>query len=150
MRLLNLLIFIGIGGLFGACGSYSDDEISQFDIRIEKYLKSKNIDCKKSASGLYFKIVEEGEGDFVQYKDKVSVIYKGTFLDGAVFDEQKKPVELPVSAQINAWKELMLQLKKGSKAYMVVPPHLGYGPYEVSKIPSNSILVFELEVVDVL
>ncbi len=99
---------------------------------------------------MYYKILEEGEGEFIQFTDKVMVKYKGTLLNGNVFDEQTEPIELPVSEQMNAWKELMLQLRKGSKAYMVAPPQLGYGEYTVDKIPSNSILVFELEVVDVI
>ncbi len=150
MKILNVLLLFVVSAVLFSCGSYSDDEISEFDQRIEKYLRSKKIECKKSASGLYYKILDEGEGDLILYKDKVSVRYRGTFLNGTEFDKQVDLVELPVADQINAWKELMLQLKKGSKAYMIVPPHLGYGPYEVAKIPSNSILVFELEVVDVL
>lgn len=150
MKFLTLFLLIGFSLVLFSCGSYSEEELSQFDKDIASYLKTQKMDCTKSASGLYYKILEEGEGDFIQFTDKVSVTYKGTFLDGKVFDEQKEPIEMAVSDQMNAWKELMLQLKKGSKAYMVVPPHLGYGSYKVEKIPSNSTLVFELEVVDVL
>ena len=150
MKRLNFFLFALVSTLLFSCGSYSDEELTGFDQEIEKYMKSNNIDCEKSASGLYYKIIEEGEGDFIQFTDKVSVKYKGNLLGGKVFDEQIEPIEMPVSAQINAWKELMLQLKKGSKAYMIVPPHLGYGEYSVDKIPSNSILVFELEVVEVI
>lgn len=150
MKRLNFFLFTLVSALLFSCGSYSDEELSKFDKKIEKHLKSKGIQCEKSASGLYYKILEEGEGDFIQFTNKVLVKYKGTFLDGEVFDEQTEPVELPVAEQMNAWKELMIQLKKGSKAFMVVSPQLGYGQYEVEKIPSNSILVFELEVVDVI
>lgn len=150
MKRLNFLLFALISTVLFSCGSYSDEELNEFDTRIQKYMKSNHIDCKKSESGLYYKIIEEGEGDFIQFTDRVSVKYKGTFMGGEKFDEQTEPIEMAVSAQINAWKELMLQLKKGSKAYMIVPPHLGYGEYEVDKIPPNSILIFELEVVDVM
>lgn len=150
MKRINFFLFALISVLLVSCDSYSDEELSKFDKKIEKYLKRKNIKCEKSASGLYYKIREEGEGEFIQFTDKVMVKYKGTLLNGDVFDEQTEAIELPVSEQINAWKELMLQLKKGSKAYMVAPPQLGYGQYEVDKISPNSILVFELEVVDVI
>lgn len=150
MKRLNFLLFTVISTLLASCGSYSDQELSEFDQEIQKYMKSNKIDCEKSASGLYYKIIEEGDGDFIQFTDKVLVKYKGSFLGGKVFDEQKEVIEMAVSEQINAWKELMLQLKKGSKAYMIVSPQLGYGEYKVDKIPPNSILVFELEVVDVL
>ena len=150
MKRLNFLLFAVISTLLFSCGSYSEGELSEFDQEIEKYMKSNKIDCEKSGSGLYYKIIEEGEGDFIQFTDKVLVKYRGTLLGGKKIDEQTEPIEMAVSAQINAWKELMLQLKKGSKAYMIVPPHLGYGEYTVDKIPPNSILVFELEIVDVL
>ncbi|MFK7787538.1 MAG: FKBP-type peptidyl-prolyl cis-trans isomerase [Crocinitomicaceae bacterium] len=150
MKHINFFLIALISVLLVSCDSYSDQELTKFDKKIGKYLKRKNIQCEKSASGLYYKILDEGEGELIQFTDKVMVTYKGTLLNGNVFDEQTEPIELPVSEQMNAWKELMLQLKKGSKAYMVAPPQLGYGEYTVDKIPSNSILVFELEVVDVL
>jgi FKBP-type peptidyl-prolyl cis-trans isomerase FkpA len=150
MKRLNLFLFALVSTLLFSCGSYSDDELATFDKKIDKHLKKKNIECEKSASGLYYEILEEGEGEFVQFTNKVLVKYKGTFLNGDVFDEQTEPVEMAVSEQINAWKELMLQLKKGSKAYMVAPPQLGYGEYKIEKVPPNSILVYELEIVDVL
>ena len=150
MKRLNFLLFALVSTVLFSCGSYSDEELNEFDATIQKYMKSNHIDCEKSESGLYYKIIEEGEGDFIQFTDRVSVKYKGTFIGGEKFDEQTEPIEMAVTEQINAWKELMLQLKKGSKAYMIVPPHLGYGEYEVDKIPSNSILIFELEVVDVM
>lgn len=150
MKRLNFILFVTIAIFASSCGSYSEEELTNFDTKIQKYMKRKHIDCEKSASGLYYKILEEGEGDLIQFTDKVSVTYKGTFLDGKKFDEQTEPIEMAVSEQMNAWKELMLQLKKGSKAYMIVPPHLGYGEYKVDKIPSNSTLIFELEIVDVM
>ncbi len=149
MKYLNFLFVALLSLSFASCDSYSDEEIKGFDTKIEKYLKRKNIQCEKSASGLYYKILEEGEGDFIQFTDKVMVKYKGSFMSGETFDEQTEPIELAVSQQINAWKEIMLQLKKGSKAYLVAPPQLGYGGYKIEKVPPNSILIFELEVVEV-
>ena len=142
MKRITLFLFALTSLLIASCDSYSDEELADFDKKIEKHLKKKNIECEKSASGLYYKILEEGEGEFIQFTNKVSVTYKGTFLDGKIFDEQTEPIELPVAEQINAWKEIMLSLKKGAKAYMVVPPQLGYGSYEVAKIKPNSILIF--------
>lgn len=149
MKYVYFLLLAFSAALLVGCDSYSDEELEAFDTKIEKYLKRKNIQCEKSASGLYYKILEEGEGDFIQFTDKVMVTYKGSFMSGETFDEQTEPIELAVSEQINAWKEIMLQLKKGSKAYLVAPPQLGYGGYKIEKVPPNSILIFELEVVEV-
>lgn len=147
MRKLSGLLILFI---LGACATYSDEELKSFDNKIKSYLKKKDIICEKSSSGLYYKIIEEGEGDYIQYKDHVHFKYKGEFIDGKVFDEQKDPVEFDVSTLIAGWKEIMLELKPGGKAYLVVPPHLGYGTKNLDDIPKNSILVYELEVVEVI
>ena len=132
-----------------SCKTYSDDDLKVFDKEIEAYIKSKNLELERSESGLYFTIIEEGEGDEILYSNNVSFTYKGTLLNGDVFDEQNEPVTFKVNQLIGAWKEIMLDLKKGGKAFLIAPHQLGYGDRELDKIPANSILVFEMEVTDV-
>jgi len=143
IRFLSIL-FLGI--ILASCTTYSEDEKNEFDERIEKYLKKKKIKCKRSSSGLYYKIVDPGEGELIKLKDRVQFTYKGTFLNGKVFDEQTEPVEFDVQSLIGAWKEVMLYLRPGGKAFLVTPPQLGYGEHDLDDIPPNSVLVFELEV----
>ena len=146
---MKYLLIIVTVLILASCKTYSDEELNRFDEQIELYLEKKSIECKRSSSGLYYKIIEPGEGKTIQYRDHVSFTYKGTLLDGTVFDDQKEPVEFEVSALIGAWKEIMLELKKGGKAYLISPPQLGYGSHHLDDIPENSILIFEMEVVDV-
>lgn len=140
---------MGVLVINSSCKTYSDDDLKVFDKEIEAYIKSKNLDLERSESGLYFTIIEEGEGDEILYSNNVSFTYKGTLLNGNVFDEQKEPVTFKVNQLIGAWKEIMLDLKKGGKAFLIAPPQLGYGDRELDQIPANSILVFEMEVTDV-
>lgn len=136
--------------LFSACGpTYSEEEKSDFDIQIEKYLKENKKECIRSSSGLYYKIIEQGKGRKIKYTDKVAFTYKGELLDGTVFDNQTEPVEFDVNILIAAWKEIMLELNEGGKAFLVAPPQLGYGTHELDDIPPNSILVFTMEVKEV-
>jgi len=135
--------------ILSSCATYSEEDIKGFDKEIQAYLKKKNIECTKSPSGLYFKIIDEGEGRPIQYKDKVSFTYRGELLSGRIFHEQREPVEFEVSKLIGCWKEVMLNLKPGGKAYLVSPPQLGYGTNKLDGIPKSSILVFEMEVVEV-
>ncbi|MBL4863095.1 MAG: FKBP-type peptidyl-prolyl cis-trans isomerase [Crocinitomicaceae bacterium] len=147
---MKYLLLVATAFLFVGCGpSYSDVQKNNFDHEIQQYLNKHNISCEKSPSGLYYKIIEEGEGKKIQFKDHVSFKYRGEFVDGTVFDEQETPVEYKVEALIGAWKEIMLELKKGGKAYLIAPPQLGYGTHDLDDIPANSILIYELEVVDV-
>ena len=149
--MIRILSILSIGLVLLSCGeTYSKEEKTDFDKRIERYLKKKNIKCTRSSSGLYYKIVDPGEGDLIKLKDRVSFTYKGTFLNGKVFDERQEPVEFSVQTLIGAWKEVMLYLRPGGKAFIVTPPQLGYGEHDLDDIPPNSILVFELEVKSVL
>lgn len=129
-----------------ACKTYSEEDKKNFDAQIKNYLKEKNISCERSESGLYYQIIEPGEGENIQYLDSVTFTYKGTFLDGNNFYSPKEPVTYAVKDLIGAWKEIMLELKPGAKAFLVAPPHLGYGDRKLDDIPENSILVFEMEI----
>lgn len=145
--LLSLILLVFC---LSSCGdTYSDEQMKGFDTKIKKHLKKKDIECERSSSGLYYKIIEEGEGRKIQYNDIVSFTYTGRLLNGKMFDDKKDPVEFEVSKLIGCWKEIMLNLKPGGKAYLVSPPQLGYATHELNDIPPNSILEFELEIVSV-
>jgi FKBP-type peptidyl-prolyl cis-trans isomerase len=131
------------------CRTYSDDDKQNFDKQIKAYLKSKNIVCKRSDSGLYYKIIEPGDGNYIRFQDIVTFKYEGRLIDGELFDNQKEPIEFRVRDLIAAWKEIMLELKPGAKAFLVAPPQLGYGDHKLDDIPQNSILIYEIEITDV-
>lgn len=146
----QLLVFLAPLILLTACQTYSDDDKKGFDKEIQAHLDKEGIECERSSSGLYFKIIEPGEGELIKYQDKVEFTYKGTLLDGTVFDEQlEETVEFNVRELIGAWKEIMLELRAGGKAFLVAPPQLGYGDRELEDIPANSILVFEMAIIAV-
>jgi FKBP-type peptidyl-prolyl cis-trans isomerase len=129
-----------------SCKTYTEEDKKTFDQQIKEYIAKKGIECTRSDSGLYYKILEPGEGEYIRFQDVVSFSYKGSFLSGEVFDEEKKPIEFAVKDLIGAWKEIMLELKPGAKAFLIAPPHLGYGDRKLDDIPPNSILVYELEI----
>jgi len=135
--------------LLAGCSTYSDEELGEFDKKIEAYLEKEGVVCERSESGLYFNIIDEGQGDYIQFQDRVSFTYTGTLLDGSIFDNQQDPVEFNVADLIGAWKEIMLQVKKGAKVYLAAPPQLGYGSNALDDIPANSVLIYEMEILDV-
>lgn len=132
--------------LLFSCKTYNEDQLDDFNATIQKYIKEKGIDCEASESGLYYKIEKQGDGLHVQAKDRISFTYKGSFLDGKVFDEQKEPVTFAVGELIGAWKEIVLKLNEGGEAFLIAPPQLGYGSRDLDDIPPNSILVYTLKV----
>ena len=64
-----------------------------------------------------------------------------------IFDEQIEPVEFKLEQLIACWKEVILELNEGGEAFIVSPPNLGYGDHKLEDIPQNSILVFQLKIV---
>lgn len=148
----KILFFICLAFIFAACKTYSEDDKLTFDQKISNYLKKSKVKYTKSDSGLYYFIENQGEGEFIKPTDEVSFTYIGRLLNGNVFDGKntKNPVTFKVTELIMGWQEAMLYLKKGAKVKLVVPPQLGYGDYDLDDIPPNSVLLFDIEVKEVL
>jgi FKBP-type peptidyl-prolyl cis-trans isomerase len=102
--------------------------------------------------GLYYTILEKGTGKPVQVTDTVKLFYKGFLLEnGEVFDQtkDKNPARFPLSRLIRGWQLGVPFVNEGGKIQLVIPSHLAYGIRTRSpKIPPNSILVFDIEVLD--
>lgn len=105
-------------------------------------------------SGLMYVVLVEGAGDKTpQPGTTVSVHYSGRLLNGKKFDsslDRGKPLQFPVGVGrvIKGWDEAFLSMKKGEKRILIIPPHLGYGEMRIGPIPPNSLLVFEVELLD--
>ena len=151
MKLFSFLSLFILGFIFYSCETYSENQIEEFDQKIQKFIAKGNDTYEKSESGLYYFIEEEGEVDYIKYTDVVSFKYEGKFLSGEPFDNRHRntPLTFPVSKLIEGWKEAFLYLKKGGKAKIVVPPYLGYGDHKLDDIPANTVLFFTIEIVDV-
>lgn len=102
-------------------------------------------------SGLQYKIVEPGSDHKATETSTVSVNYKGTLIDGTVFDEtQGSPVEFGLNRVIAGFQEGLQLVGEGGKIILYVPPVLGYGEAgSRGAIEPNSALIFEVEVVKV-
>jgi FKBP-type peptidyl-prolyl cis-trans isomerase FkpA len=110
---------------------------------------------KKTESGLLMETVKEGTGKSPISSDKVKVNYKGTLIDGTVFDESAKhggPYEVTVDGQppiIKCWNEALTRMKVGGKAKIYCPSEIAYGDRANGQIPAGATLVFDLEVVEI-
>ena len=103
-----------------------------------------------TASGLQYKVITQGEGKAPKKGDTISVTYRGSTIDGAVFDEQKKPVEFPLDNMIPGWVDGIQLMKVGSEFELYIPSELGYGESAVGQlIKPNSVLIFNVKLVDV-
>jgi FKBP-type peptidyl-prolyl cis-trans isomerase FklB len=107
---------------------------------------------KETASGLQYKIVTEGTGEFPKATDTVKVHYKGALLDGTEFDSSYKrnePATFPLNQVIPGWTEGLQLVKVGGKAELHIPSRLAYGKQGRPGIPPDSILIFTVELISI-
>ncbi len=102
-------------------------------------------------SGLQYIVLNEGNGAKPAATDKVKVNYVGRLTNGNVFDktEGRGPAEFELNKVIPGWTEGIQLMSVGSKYRFIIPPELGYGSRPVSTIPANSILIFDVDLLDV-
>jgi len=107
---------------------------------------------KTTESGLQYKVLKEGSGAQPKSSDTVTVNYRGTLTDGTEFDSSYKrgqPATFPVGGVIKGWTEALQLMKVGSKFQLFIPANLAYGEQGRPGIPPNSLLIFEVELMDV-
>ncbi len=126
---------------------------------IDAYVAKNSLKTVETPSGLNYVIVKEGDGVKPVAGNMVSVHYVGKLLDGKEFDSSYKnpqsggkPVDFPIGQGmvIPGWEEGIMNMKKGGKSTFIIPSSLAYGEAgSPGTIPPNSVLVFDVELVDV-
>lgn len=120
----------------------------------EKYLadNAKKEGVMVTESGLQYEVMSEGEGAKPVATDVVKVHYKGTLLDGTEFDSsysRNEPTTFPLNRVIPGWTEGLQLMPVGSKYKFTIPSDLAYGDRDLGKIPANSTLIFEVELLEI-
>lgn len=110
--------------------------------------KAKEEGVVKTESGLLYKVITEGKGDKATIDSNITMNYRGTLIDGTEFDKNQN-VGGVVSQFVPGFTEGLQLMNKGAKYEFYIPASLGYGALVQGNIPSNSVLVFEVELVDI-
>jgi len=116
----------------------------------EKNKKTKGV--VELSSGVQYRIIKKGKGKKPSPTDTVVVNYKGSLVDGKVFDssyERKQPLTIPVNGVIPGWQEVLPKMTVGSKWNVVIPPEMAYGKRGNGAIGPDSTLVFDIELVSI-
>lgn len=123
---------------------------------IINYAIDKRLDLRVTESGLFYQVLSIGEGEPIQMGDRLTAHYKGSLLDGTVFDssyDRQTPIQFTVGSMIPGWNEGLQFMKPGADAIFICPSHLAYNDRSFTDpetgeviIPPNAILRFDLEV----
>ena len=122
--------------------------------QLTEYLAKNKVAVEPTASGLYYVMTQEGNGEKPEVGQMVQVHYTGKLLDGTVFDssvERGEPISIPIGVGqvIPGWDEGIQMMSKGEKGVLYIPYYLAYGDRQAGdKITPYSNLVFEVELVD--
>jgi FKBP-type peptidyl-prolyl cis-trans isomerase len=107
---------------------------------------------KTTSSGLQYEHLSKGKGAKPHLEDTVIVHYEGKLSTGRIFDssiQRGTPAEFGLTQVIGGWTEGLQLMKVGGKTRLFVPPELAYGPSGTRGIPANSVLIFEVELIEI-
>jgi FKBP-type peptidyl-prolyl cis-trans isomerase FkpA len=143
--IITALVFI-----FSSCLK-ENNQPEEDDQLINSYLTANKLTATKDPSGLYYILNVAGTGTTPTSTSTVEVKYKGSLINGTIFDQTAtdKTFTYALSGLILGWQIGIPLMKEGGKATLFIPSRLGYGSQNMGTIPPNSVLIFEIELIDV-
>ncbi len=145
----KVLLLLVMGAMFTMSCNNGDSQREIDDDLIREYIEDNMLDAQSTGSGLYYIIEEPGGDAKPTLQDQIAIIYTGRLLNGFEFDSSNgQAVQFPLANLIEGWQEGIPLFGKGGKGVLIVPSHLGYGSRPVGTIPANSVLEFDIELVD--
>ncbi len=151
----NKISLIGILGIFFlllavSCGKDDPEKIAVKDReKILEYIQKNDIDAIEHETGVFYHIERQGSDVYPTATSSVRVSYTGRLLDGKVFDGPATSIINLSQPRILGFRYGIPLFSKGSKGLLLVPSGLGYGADSYySGVPSNSVLIYEIEIID--
>ena len=147
----GLFFLMTLGILFAACRKENVDQAMVDKEIILQYLTDNNLNATEHSSGMFYLITNEGTGsESPNINSNVEVKYPGYSPDGTTFDQTQgdSTATFALAGVIEGWQIAIPLLKKNGKGTFLFPSELGYGSSSRPGIPRNSVLIFDVELVD--
>ena len=151
MRLMNLVFSIILALVLTGCSKKGNEggctTVAEDDAKMQNYISDNGITATKHASGMYYQIIEPGSGATPTINSTVKANYIGKYTNNTSFDSGVASFSL--TGVIEGWQIGIPLIKQGGKVKLIIPPYLAYGCYDYRGIPGNSVLVFDVELLEV-
>lgn len=144
--IFSILIF---SILFFSCNKIDTTQDTIDDQLISEYLSSKKINAIKTSSGLYYILDSIGQGKKVNLTNTIYVKYTGKLINDSIFDQSLNGTYLSLKTAINGFREGASYFNVGGKGRLFIPSKLAYGKNSVGKVPANSVLIFDIEIIEI-
>ena len=121
-------------------------------VQMQAYCAGNGITPTVHSSGLFYQIMSPGSGPAASANSTIYITYVGKLADGTVFDQQNNSsmTGWPLNQLIEGWRVGIPLIQKGGRILLVVPSSMAYGCSGYGTIPGNSILFFDITLVNVL
>jgi FKBP-type peptidyl-prolyl cis-trans isomerase FkpA len=170
---MNFKIFLILTVILGSCkapvqeqAEPEPDPMREEFVRVNRYLQRRHQDhisafvervgwkAETTPSGLWIVVEEPGSGPKIMQGDIVTYSYISTLLDGTpcyeATEQAPKQVRVGQGGVESGVEEGLQHLRQGSRAILLIPPHLGHGNFgDRQKIPGNSVLIYRLRILSV-
>jgi FKBP-type peptidyl-prolyl cis-trans isomerase FkpA len=152
MRLINLFFSMILALVLTGCSNKNKEDhrcttVAEDDAKMQNYITANGITAIKHASGIYYQVIEPGSGATPTISSTVKANYTGKFTNNTSFDAGV--ASFPLGSVIAGWQIGIPLIKQGGKVKLIIPPYLAYGCNDYSGIPGNSVLVFDVELLEV-
>lgn len=141
--------FIILSFLIFSCNKIDTNQDTIDDKIITEYLTAKNIKATKTSTGLYYILDSIGIGKKVNTTNTIYVKYTGKLTNDTIFDQNLNGTYLSLKTAINGFREGVSYFNVGGKGRLFIPSKLAYGKNSVGKVPANSVLIFDIEIIEI-
>ncbi len=163
--LMNLGLAVFVAVLISSCVDLDSPEPERKQTKAEEMsilsayidsLEAKDYNVDTTAMGVYYVVIDEGEGAYPKQGDTVVIGYSGYLMDGYLFDSSeihwsdgKWEFEIGAVNAIPGWEDGIKQINEGGKIQFIVPSELGYGPLGSGIIGPNQSLIFVVKMFEI-
>lgn len=135
------------------CGCMKDEACAPVnpaseEEKIKTFIASNGITAIRHSSGIFYQIVSSGWGPAPTGSSHVTVTFVGKLLDGSIFDHHSN-VKKPLNGFIEGWEIGLPLIQKGGTIRLIIPSAYAYGCTRNGNIPPNSVLYFEIQLLDI-